>query len=334
MKKVFIGFSIVATLVMALAVFAWFKYCPRPGADEALTFPVDSEYSGWVGKAAELDFVSLDGRRVSSTELRGKVVLIDFWATWCGPCMQSLDHMKEMYTKYHEQGMEVVAINFDEDRAALESVIKSKDLPWPQSFDGRENPIGRKFGITHYPSAWLVDKAGNVRFISALAETDKKISALLAETDAQSAEIGKNANAGYLGRMNQGIATIKKLKAGALLDDVMVRARTISAGKKAGDTNVAGGAAGSEKAAAISPGPAPASLNGLSDNLKICGVMLGAKPSVVIRSAGANHYLSIGDTLRVQTAQGDVTLRCDKIENKGVSLSEANSGALVQLKLR
>lgn len=318
MKKVVFALSIVATLVMALAVVAWFKFCPKPGADEALTFPVDAEYVRWVGKPADLDFVSLDGRRVTSAELRGKVVLIDFWATWCGPCMQSLDHLKSTYAKYSEQGLEVVGINFDEDRAALESVVASKELPWPQYFEGRDNSVGRKFGISHYPSAWLVDKAGNVRYISALADTDKKISELLAETDAQAVEAGRNANAGYLGRINTGVATIRRLRTAELVSSVTARART-----KADSSNSVAAAAS----------PAPASLKGFGDNLKLRSVIVSSKPSAVIRYGDSSRYMSIGDTLRMQTAQGNVELRCDRIETTGVVLTEVQSGEQVHLKL-
>ena len=318
MKKVFIGLGIAGVFALGLAAVAWFKFCPKPGADEALTFPVDSEYASWVGKPAGLDFVSLDGRKVTSAELRGKVVLLDFWATWCGPCMESLDHLKSTHAKFNAQGLEVVAINFDEDRAAVEAVVKSKELLWPQYFEGRDNSLGRKFGITHYPSVWLVDRAGNVRYISALADTEKKIGTLLAESEAQAAEVAKNANTGYLGRINAGLATIRSLKTGALMDRLMVRART----KDSGD-----------KPAAPPASPAPASLNGLSESLKLRSVMVSARPSAVIQGGDVSRYMSIGDTLRVHTPQGDVELRCDRIETTGVVLTEVKSGAKVQLRL-
>ena len=99
MKKALVALGIVGAIVAVLAAVVWFKFCPKLGADEALTFSVDAEYSKWIGKPAEFDFISLDGRRIASSELRGKVVLLDFWATWCPACVQSLDSLKSVHNK-------------------------------------------------------------------------------------------------------------------------------------------------------------------------------------------------------------------------------------------
>ena len=77
----------------------------------------------------------------------------------------------------------------------------------------------------------------------------------------------------------------------------------------------------------------PASLSGLGDSLKLRSAILSTKPSAVIHSGDTSRYMSIGDTMRVHTAQGDVELRCDRIETTGVVLTEVKSGAQVKLKL-
>ena len=212
----------------------------------------------------------------------------------------------------------MVAINFDEDRTAVEKVVASKGLGWPQYFEGRDNSIGRKFGISHYPSAWLIDRAGNVRFISALADADKKISTLLGESDVQAAEFGKNVNSGYAGRLNAGLTTLRTLKTGGLLNSITARAKSID------------GLSESNGAVA---GPAPANLAGLSNALKLGSVILAAKPSAVIKTPETSRHMMIGDTLRLRTTQGEVELRCESIQGTGVILQDIKSGMKVELRL-
>jgi len=172
----FIGFAILVTLVIAACSGGLVQILPKPGADEALTFPVDSEYTGWVGSPPTSNFRESRWPQsfIDGTARQGRVARLLGDVVWA---LHAIARPPEKHAlKIHEQGLEVVAINFDEDRAGVESVVKSKGLPWPQSFEGVTTRSGRKFGITHYPSAWLVDKAGNVR-TSARSPTPIKKSA-------------------------------------------------------------------------------------------------------------------------------------------------------------
>ncbi len=104
---------------------------------------------------------NLAGKEFSLADYKGKVVLIDFWATWCGSCVQEIPHVKEAYKKYHAKGFDVIGISLDRSRGALESYIKEKDMPWTQHFD-EGGLIASRYGVTGIPTVYLLDGKGNI----------------------------------------------------------------------------------------------------------------------------------------------------------------------------
>lgn len=110
----------------------------------------------------EMSFTSFSGKKVDLKKLKGKVVLVDFWATWCGPCVAEMPHVKEVYKKYHKRGFEVIAISLDDDPARLKEYLKKNAIPWEQFFDGKgwKNELAVKHGITGVPTAYLLDRNG------------------------------------------------------------------------------------------------------------------------------------------------------------------------------
>ena len=136
-----------------------------------------------VGKPLDIKFTALDGRDVDLAKMKGKVILIDFWATWCGPCVGEIPHVKAAYSKLHEKGFEVIGLSFDGEKGKLEQFVKEKEMTWPQYFDGKgwQNKYGVEFGIHGIPTMWLVDKKGNLRDLSARTGLEGKVQKLLAE---------------------------------------------------------------------------------------------------------------------------------------------------------
>lgn len=121
-----------------------------------------------VGDVLEIVGPTLDGGNFDLNDYRGKVVLVDFWATWCGPCVAELPNVRSVYDKYHEDGFEVVGVSLDESREDLAEFLESHDEPWPQIiFDeegkvGGSNPLAKKYGVYGIPYMVVVDREGKV----------------------------------------------------------------------------------------------------------------------------------------------------------------------------
>jgi thiol-disulfide isomerase/thioredoxin len=136
-----------------------------------------------LGKPLRLKFTAVDGREVDLEKLRGKGVLIDFWASWCGPCMMEMPKVKAAYDKLHPQGFEIIGINLDEDKDQMQRVLAKSNMTWPQSFDGKkwDGPLVERFGIMSIPTVWLVDKRGVLRDLNARGNLVERVEKLLQE---------------------------------------------------------------------------------------------------------------------------------------------------------
>jgi thiol-disulfide isomerase/thioredoxin len=107
----------------------------------------------------------LDGKPLSVAALKGKVVLVDFWATWCPPCRAELPNVIATYKKYHDQGFEIIGISLDSEREKLDEFLKKQDgMTWPQYFDGKgwSNDLAAKYGVESIPFTVLIGPDGKI----------------------------------------------------------------------------------------------------------------------------------------------------------------------------
>ena len=124
----------------------------------------------------DLQFTAVDGSKFDLKQLRGKLVLVDFWATWCAPCMERVPGLVKLYENFHPKGLEIVGISLDQDKSLVKAVTGSSGMVWPQYFDGKgwQNEIASRYGITSIPRMWLIDKKGMVIDPDAEDSLDRK----------------------------------------------------------------------------------------------------------------------------------------------------------------
>lgn len=114
----------------------------------------------------EFSVKGLDGKSLSLEKYKGKVVLLDFWATWCGPCRSEMPKVISLYNQYHDKGFEIIGISLDESKSALEKYITDNKMEWPQYFEGTkwQNSLAKKYGVRSIPATFVLDRKGKIRY--------------------------------------------------------------------------------------------------------------------------------------------------------------------------
>jgi peroxiredoxin len=136
--------------------------------------------------APDFTLPSLGGANLRLQEQRGRVVMVNFWATWCGPCRVEMPHLARLYEKYRSSGFVVLAVNIDEDPRKAAGLAKQMGMTFPVLLD-TEKKVSRLYDLSTMPSTVLIDRDGRVRYVhrgyrDGYEETyDKQIRDLLRE---------------------------------------------------------------------------------------------------------------------------------------------------------
>ena len=118
-----------------------------------------------VGKVVpDFSATDLDGKPISLQQYRGKVVLLDFWAVWCPPCIVEMPNVKKVYGTYKDQGFDIIGVSLDTDETRLRNYLKTNDIPWRQIFSGQKwnSPLAKKYHIRSIPGPWLIARDGTL----------------------------------------------------------------------------------------------------------------------------------------------------------------------------
>lgn len=130
---------------------------------------------------AVTNWQNTDGKELTLDELKGKVIVLDFWGVWCGPCRAAMPHLKELYEKHKDQGLVVIGVHTKSQGEKMADYIQEADLPWPIALDADGETV-KAFAVDSYPDYYLIDRKGDLRVADlANGDLDRVVQILLKE---------------------------------------------------------------------------------------------------------------------------------------------------------
>jgi len=136
------------------------------------------------GVAPEIEGEDLDGRPLKLSDHRGKVVVVVFWGSWCGPCMAMVPHEKELWERHRGEPFALLGVNCGDPIETAKKTAADKGMGWPSWYDGEEirGPIETDYDVQHWPTTYVIDAKGVIRYFDVRGEElGKAVEALLAE---------------------------------------------------------------------------------------------------------------------------------------------------------
>ncbi|MCU7905490.1 MAG: TlpA family protein disulfide reductase [Candidatus Thiodiazotropha sp. (ex Epidulcina cf. delphinae)] len=120
--------------------------------------------AGSTQPAPDFTLKSRSGENIKLSELRGQVVMVNFWASWCGPCRQEMPLLQQLYERYQSMGFTLLGVNVDEERAAADKMLRDIPVSFPILYDDKSR-VSKGYRVKAMPSTFMIDRDGQVRYL-------------------------------------------------------------------------------------------------------------------------------------------------------------------------